>query len=367
MQNKLLHFIEHYSNPLFIRSLVNNEILYINKKAIELYDIKLETCDFNKIFDTSVIRLEDVIDDVLKENEISIIYNFTSITATGEEFIVDITFGYFNDEKTEIFLEVIPQNDVRMKIALSQIRQSSHAEAILYFDNKLSIINCNDHFHKVFESNEKLRHSHFNNHLVNGFLPEVRTKLVNEILTNLEISPTYSTKMKVFTSTGEERWYLLELERRTLDNSGLDKIIAYMTNIEKQVEIEEELSTLSKYIEALQELTTDILYHIDVKNNQLHHSMTNEIADKLGNPITNYVDVFLKENIIHQDDQENYITYLKEFYAENSTNTNLNKNYSIRAKLVTQEYQLYEIKAKKIFNSNGELTDVICVMINMDK
>lgn len=57
-----------------------------------------------------------------------------------------------NAQKKPVILEIIPQNDTRLQMAQHQIQNSPRAEAILNYDEKLSIVDCNEDFHRVFES-----------------------------------------------------------------------------------------------------------------------------------------------------------------------------------------------------------------------
>lgn len=98
-----------------------------------------------------------------------VISNIIAKKSNDEEIFVDFVLGFFDKEKTKVYLELILKNDNRLDMALHQVNQSTRPEAILNYDETLSIVHCNDPFHKVFESNEELRHSHFKNDLINGF------------------------------------------------------------------------------------------------------------------------------------------------------------------------------------------------------
>ncbi len=265
MNDKMLKFVDNYGNPFFVRSIPENKLVFVSKKAQALFDCTLETCKLEDIFQKTTERLAIMVEKVLNPENPTLISNFTAITGSGEEIVVDMLFGFFNEEKTEIFLELIPQQDTRLNVAMHHIAQSPHPEAILNFDDELSIVYCNDLFHAVFDSSEMIRNSHLANKLVNGFLPEVKDSLMAELKEALTVGRQFSKKIKVFTAKGEERWYLMELEKRTLDNSGEDKLIAYMTNIENQVAIEQEVTKLNQFFKALQSVSGESLYTIDVK------------------------------------------------------------------------------------------------------
>lgn len=359
MMKKMANFLDNYASAFFVGSLSTNKVIYLNKKAKTLFDVTAETCDFGKIFDRSSKRIEQVMQLMLECGQNTIIYNFIAIKPDKTKIVVDLQLGYFDEEKTEIFLELIPQNDTRMQMALNQIDQSTRPEAILNIDEKLSIIHCNEFFHSVFDSDEQLCKSHFNNDLINGFSPDVRESLINDILNNLKKSTTYETKLKVYTTTSEEHWYLLELERRTLDNSGTDKIIAYLTNIEKEVELEEEYTILKECLDTIQELTNDIVYHVDVKTGILYHNIKSPTENLIGKSIKNHIEVLVKQDLIHPDDIDNYINYITNWYNSDTTE---NADFIIRVAIFKNEFSTYRVRGKKLYDNNNKFTTAVCIM-----
>ncbi len=362
VNEKILKFVHHYGNPFFVGSTVDNKLFYINQKAEELFQVTVETCNFETIFQVSIQRMKSLVDKAIKTDSHTLVNHHIATTGAGEEILVDLLFGYFDEEKTEIFLEIIPQQDTRMDIAVHQVSHSTRPEAILNFDETLSIIYCNDQFHEVFDSSEEIKHSHFENHLVNGFLPEVRDSMIAEIQEALTIGRQFSKKIKVFTAKGDERWYLMELEKRCLDSSGEDKILIFMSNIEKQVEMEEEFSLLKKHLSLLQELTINILYRVDVKTKVFSHTYK-PLADKIGDDIHDYANVFIKNKVIHPEDSEKYLSYLQDFYGEP-------EHYGeciVRVALDSDEYLWYKVRGRKIFNEAGEFVEVMGAMQNIDE
>lgn len=363
MMKKIANFIENYNGAFFVGSLGQNTIIYINKKAKSLFGVTEDDCNFSEILGVNDNRIREVMEFTLETGKNSMIYNHVVRKSTGEKIVVDIQVGYFDEDNTEVFLEIIPQNDTRMQMAYQQIDNSNRPEALLNLDENLSIIHCNDAFHNVFDSNETLRHSHFKNYLVNGFAPEIREKLIKDIQDTLQVSPTFSTKIKVFSATDEEYWYLFELEKRTLDNSGEDKVLAYMSNIEKQVELEENYEILHQFFEATQNLTDEILYRIDLKNKTLHHLLNlkslNEKLRRLGNKIPNYIEVLMKENIIHPDDHEKYRKFNDEYVYNKSSECD------IRFSVYDDNYQYYRMKCNNIYDENNKLTHIIGTLSNI--
>lgn len=360
MEKKMFDFIENHAGAFFVGSLVSQKVIYINKKAKLLFGVDIETCDFSKIFSSSNQRIEDIMSFMLSSGQATTIYNYYAIKADGTKIVVDLQLGYFDSDKTEVFLDLVPQNDTRLQMALHQVDNSSHAEAILNFDDNLSIVHCNQLFYSEFSSDEHSFQSFYKNKLVNAFLPEVNEKIVAEIFTNLNTNNRYTTKLKIKTVDGYEQWYSLELQRRTLDNSGIDKLMVYMANIEKQVELEHERSILHQYMSIVQETTADILYRVDVKTLDLYYYKDISTEFQSERIIRDYINTFMNGSIIHPDDKNQYLKNLAEFNAGGTPTV------PIRYSLGGEPYHWYRITGKNIYDGKGELIEVVGALVNVD-
>lgn len=363
IEQKLSYFLKSYGRPFFVGNSVAKKMVFMNDVAQELFGTAEENGKFSLIFGKSSEEIELILEKTLKKDNCGLIYNCKAITKEQGTILVDLQVGYFNEEKTEVFFELIPQKDSRMEMAVQQVSFSKRPEAILNFDEKLSIVLCNEAFHDVFESSEALQHSHFKNDLINGFLPEFREKLVASIFKTLSSKSSFSTKIKVFTATGEERWYEMDLERRTLDDSGTDKIMAYMTNIEKQVEIEEEFSLLKNYLSTMQELTENILFRVNPKSMVLSHSLESLGGKDLGKEIIDFHNILLEQRVIHPEESKKFRDYLKSFYTSKAAVVEC----TLRAAVATKEYQWYTIRGKRICDKEGNLIEVVGAMVNVQE
>lgn len=330
--------------------------------AEKTYDILDSVTEVNQILENKADVNREEVRKALKSQGFSVFYDIYTRTKEGKSQLVDLELQYFDESQSKVYVEIRKKVDKRMEMALYQINQSHRPEALLNFDKNLSIIHCNEAFHQAFESSETLRHTHFKNDLVNGFLPESREKLIRSIMEGLSDSPYYSTKLKVNTATGEERWYLAEMEKRTLDHTGEDKIFAYMTNIDRQMETEEQFALTNQYLSVLQKSTVDILYRVDVINNVMYHysDFTEGVGVERG--IHDYVNVFIREKTIHPEDLENYLSDFENFYLHD-----VEPQYSIRFSVDGQPYKWYKITAKKIFDKDGNLKEVFGALVNVEQ
>lgn len=307
----LLKSLDNSSQSVFIME-KNKEIpFYANKQAMRNYSDGENIVEINRIFTNkeAIPFLTESAQEQLSLQDYATICEISTTLNTGEISICDVQIKYCNDEKTVLFLEMFPKTDTRMEQAISQVTQSTRADAILHFDETLTLVHGNTAFFQVFEMDEKIRHAHFGNEFAKGFPEHARAHLLQEIHDNLNQYPTYFTKSKLVSSTGEEKWYSLEFQRRTLDNSGRDKLLVYMMNIDKQMEIEQAFDTVSQYFNTLQELSDDMLYRVDLETKTLYRTSEQAQLFGISAVMPNYPYSIIKTGIIHPEDEESYGRY----------------------------------------------------------
>lgn len=312
MDKKIADFAKNYGNAFIVGVFLKKNILFTNLTAENLFGIHCDSSDLDMLFSRCDKSLLEMISGGLSTQDLVIYNNIPVLSKTGEILYCDLQLGFFNPEKTEYFLEITPKPDNRMEMAMHQVELSTRAEGILLFDEKLTLLHGNSHFFDVFEASEETRHSHFSNYFSNGFQPDIREELLGEIHQKLKESTHFLTEMKVITSSGKEIWYSLELQRRTLDFSGVDKIMAYLVNIERYVKIESDFKSINQYFCAIQELSDDLLYRIDIKNATLiRREKTENQANLFGMNIVarNFPESVCESGVIHEDDIPTYLEF----------------------------------------------------------
>lgn len=358
IKDKILNFAQNYNSAFIVINFPFDKVIFSNKTAESLYQIKdgSGNNEFEIIFPYFDLTFNTKVKNGLKNDNQILLENVITVKADKTEQLANLVVGYFNEEKNEIFLEVTPKKDNRLEMAIFHVDSSSKPEAILNLDDELTIVHANEYFNEVVEPNRNL---------ANKFSLEKKESLLKTIHSTLKNASIFTTKLQIFTTNNEEKWYLLELEKRSLDNSGTDKIIAYMTNIEKQKALEKEFNTVKQYMNTMQKFTKDMVYIIDYKTMTLHHSIdVDGISPKLkkfGKSIPNYIDVFIKEDIIHPDDQQKYLDALKLYYEDKISEC------EIRFAIRSEEYQWYVIKGDKICNEQGIVTQIVGIIENIHK
>lgn len=304
--------LENSSQIVFLMNVSEKYPFFANKKALQYYCNDEGNVEINSIFtnQVSVEHFTVIAYEQLQKKDYALLYDVSTTTKAGEIKICDIQIKYCDDEKTVLFLELFPKVDRRMELAIQQVNQSHRAEGIFHFDEKLTLVHCNDLLYDVFDMTLELAIIHYDNKLSNSFLPHVREKLLYDIHENLTKSDFYTTQLQVITTKQEEKWYSFQLQRRTLDDSGLDKILVYMTNIEKQVELEEQLEDINQYFNILQTMMKGILYRYDIHTRTLYRSVETAKGYNIPTVTYNFPNETWLQEAIHPEDREKALAFI---------------------------------------------------------
>lgn len=362
----LAHFIDTYDSAFVVGTYPATDLLYHNKAATHLFgiegELKLEV--FHSIFENKNYGIEEKIKSGVLNRGYLIVDNVITKKTDDEYLLTDVRLGYFDKDKTQIFIEITPKVDTRLESAMLQIKNSTKAAAILTLDEGLLILQSNDLFGKIFGNIVELKDAAFHNDLSNNFSEKAREQIICNILETLNKTTSFSTEIQVINKNGEEHCYLLELEKHSLDSSKKDMIIAYLTNIEKQVKLEEEAKIYYNFFKSVYNLIEGVWYRIDVKTKTLYHMLNLEGLfdnyDSKETKMEDYINFLIKENVVHPDDQE---IYRKS--AENSLK-GIKDERTVRFSFYNYNYQWHKIKEHHIYDKNGEVVQIIGILINVE-
>lgn len=357
MNEKIVNFMTNYSSPFFVGSLKTGKVLFVNKVAEKTFGFTKENCDFSKLFEKSEESIKDLISKIINPNSPAVIYNVTAISASGEKIFVDLHLGFFDDTQQEIFLEINPRGDLNLQSTMNFISHSTKAEALLNFDEEFTICHCNENFYNLFEIDDKHCIANYYHKMGNAFSLDKKELIQNEIHRQLKFSNRYITEVEIILINGTKKWIELDLQKRDINSLG-DKILCVATNIDEKVKKDEKLNELNQYLTAMQEISDDILFRIDVKTKTLH-CLTDAENNNLGKIIPNYTEVLMNENSIHPEDIEKFEKYSKDWYEDKINNCKL------RFSVAPDCYEWYEVQAHKIYGENGELKEVFGKLVNI--
>lgn len=355
------YFLEYSSSAYFVGSMVTHKTTYMNKKAQTMFGMTVETCDFTQIFQRKEVHMGDMIEESLKVEKSCLIYDMLVTCGDGRKVLVDLQLGYFNEENTEIYLEMVPKSESIEQLTLHQVNHSPRAEAVINMDDCLTLHFGNPNFYRLFEGSHIGDFKKYQQQIKETFVTLRQDEFVENILEGLTKSETYYTEVEVITLSGEKRWLALDLQKRVFENQQ-EKILCYAYNIDEKMKHIEEISLLNQYLSVIQESTVDILYRIDVEENVMYHYSDFIKVGRGEKAVPRCVDLFLSDDTVHPEDKENYLKNFHDFYEKD-----IQPHLLVRFSFGGMPYQWYQITAKKIYDSEGVLKEVFGALVNVHK
>ncbi len=263
----MLNTLENSCQAIIYYNKTEKTPFFSNKRAKFYFADQDGNIDVYAIFrqEEPLVFLENSIRKQLENQDSATIHHLLVTTNQGEEKVCNVQVGYAHNSKHILFIEILFVEDTAMEQAKTQVDLSPRAEAILNFDKNLSVIHCNNHFHQVFGQPTQNNAIPNPNEFRNGLQKDYLVEIIADIRENLEKSPYYFTKIKLVSRDGQTQWHSLELQRRALDGSGTDKVMAYLLNIEEQVEAQASFRSINQYFGAIQALSDDLLFTVDME------------------------------------------------------------------------------------------------------
>ncbi len=349
MMKNIFNFIENDSSAFIAGTYPENQLIYYNKKATALYGIQSDSGFevFRRIFSKSGLSLEVQIKTAFAGKESCIFENVLTLKENGEVQLANVSLGYFDQEKTQVYLEINPKSDSRMEMAMYQLNQSAKAEAILQYDDQFSLYCCNQPFCDFLNLGRLHCLVQHGTKLGDILRPECKQELLKEMHDSLLEKVACVFEVEIRTTEGDWRWIRLYLQRREIDDSG-EKIMCFIASIEEYKVVEE----TNQYFKAMQELTDDIFYRIEVDTMTLHHADIAENGEMTSAAIPDYLTTFTEQGVIHPDDVENYIKELEAFGRGEILEV------TARFAIDGKDFQWYTVRGKQIFDAYGNIKEI---------
>lgn len=353
----IYRFFLNYSSAFFVIETSNREVVICNNAATNMYGIVAKNGEFNSNIFTADTTLDEIISRFIAIGEETIFENITTVANDGSRQISNIMIGYFNENSTEIFIEVTPKIDYRMDIAIDLMNNSLRAEAILELDGFLTIFYANKACFELFDVQDNNFKTLYDV-IANTFPPSKKHEIITKVNASLDETNYYYTELQIDTANGGSKWIAIDLQKRVIDSTG-EKIVCYMHCIDQHIKTKLERDTVELYFNALQEITGDILFHIDLKTKTFRHSDANAIGFGIAAEIPDFVDNFIETGAVHPDFCEDYRRYTDDLFA------GINNYYEIPCAVGVGVFEWFNIKCTYIKNKDGENVEIFGRMHNI--
>ncbi len=283
---------------------------YANHQGIRLFsseqvvDNQAEAIDIAQIFssnDYNALLLAETKEKLRQEESITL-FLLSAVTNQGDTCVVDVQAGFLDASKEHIFLELTMREDNRLQLAYTQVGQGTRPQAILNFDENFSIFHCNSLFYQAFSGSQEAFTKQYGNNFLHCISSEQRDFLYEEVQKALQTQTVTSCSTQLITLEGERKWFLLEFQRRCLEEGQKEKLLLDMVDIDRQLYLEREYALINRQFDALQELSDDLLFRINVEEKILIRRKDRAARFGLMQEEVAFPDAVISGGAIHPDD-----------------------------------------------------------------
>lgn len=367
---KIFSFIEDSDNAFVIATYPEKKLIYKNKVAREVYGIDDNTKvdDFYKMLNKSEeeVNLKLASEGIVK-------YDNTIIKLNDKNQLANIVISFFNNENNEVFLQIAPKTDCEYNEYIKNKEILKNQQKIMEIQ-ELS----DDIIYKIDVETMTLYHSVGTDKLnvLGKAIPDYANTLVSEKLIHPDDAEKYLIEVQRwiqgsridseepyrFALNNEEyKWYKIISEQVLTENDELKEIYGKLVNVDKETKLKNEYSLISQYFVAMQQLSKDILFHIDLKTKVFSHADKNAISLGVSKETSNFVETFINEKKVHPLDAENYRKYTEKLFDGE------NADYQIRFLVGKNIYEWFHVRSNFIYDEKGYAIEIFGTMENIQE
>lgn len=357
MNEDFLSIVSADDRAIIIFKKTNKQTLYANELALNLYG-NFEKMDIEHIFEGNQTHSHLLSETLLKlkNHPTTEIFNLATTTISGNVKFCDAQIGYIDDEK--IYIKLSFKEDKRFEIAKNNVDNSYRAKAILDYDDNFTINYCNQIFYDVFDTNKDNIVAFCNNMLSETFVEESRYSVLENIHLTLDADNSYYTEVEIMTAKGEKKWYAIDLHKTILDNSG-EKIICSLLCIDQKVKIETELRDVNQYFNALQALSDDLLFRVQLNTKTLLRC--DDYADVFGADIEvkNFPESTRDSGLVYEEDIDAYMDFGHQLLRGEGG------SIEIRMKTIDGQFTYRRITCVPVYDDKGNVREMFGKLVNV--
>lgn len=312
MDTRLKRILESSDLGYIFFQLEGQKTLYYNVLASKVFGNSKGIVDGKLMFqdvDPKFFQLS-YLEETLGEDEYTYFYDILVKGKGGVGKLCDLKLGFLDEAHGEVYLELRMKEGDRLQIAKQYVDASHKPEFILNFDEKLSVYHGNQHFYEIFGGNQEDFALTYDNHLSHTFTYNKQKEVLEHIHHALSERNDYHEDVEILTPTGETKWFYLDLQRKTLDDSG-EKLICFMVCVDNRVEIENKLKTVSEYFNATKELSENLLFFIDLSTRTLYRNEAIASNYQLPAVVENFPEAVPESKVVHPDDLDEYMSFCR--------------------------------------------------------
>lgn len=323
-----------------------------NKQALLLFGDQMGKIDMPKIFNNikASPSLEADINANLLSDGYALVHDISVLSNSGASLLCDVQLAYADENKDVMLMEIYLKKDTRLEVARAQVKQSAKAEGIFEKDLPLSLLHSNEHLLAIFLNQEGTAPCHS---LEEALSSDVRGEIMEKVQKDLAELGACSVEIPLSDGSGNQQWHCLDLQVCHLDNSG-EKVMAQLKNVQKYFDMERKFWNVSRHFQAFQEISDDILLHLDLSRNLLSWK------EKQGNTVkmVDFPQSMLESGYIFAQDRDKYLDSCQRVMSGESGQVEL------RVRL-GDDYEYRKFLWNPVVNYDGSVTEVLGRALNL--
>lgn len=326
---------------------------FANTVALSLYGDENSVVDLPSVVQNREVQEELIsrMGEGLNQHGFAEAYDVVTTTVFGEERLADIYVGYTDEGRSSIFVEFIFKKDKRFEVARNGIDTSLRGGVILNADVGLSLLYGNTHFYDIFEADSEIFSSVYGEFLSSTFVAPMADIWKKQIFEGLKNSPVFNIELEIVTVYGKKHWYSLDLQRKSLDDTG-DKLLGYLVPVEGRVQLTRESDSMSQYFNALQDLSEDIFFRIHLEERILYCREDKANLFGIDDIMENFPHSLCNSGMIHGEDVELFRSFGLQVLA------GLTGSVGLRMKTLDGDFSYCRIFCAPVRRSDGSFLEM---------
>ncbi len=274
MDLKFSFAMEHSPRAFILASVETKRLLFWNKTAEKLYGIHENTKSLEEMFKNCPMSLHEMTLQMMKEHSpkrmVSLFPDLYTTTYHGEEQMADLLMGFMNEDLDEVFFELTPKEDLREEFAIKMVNESAKPMFLADFSEELTIYHANERFYSTFTKGKEAFEQFYQNSFLKTLVLGKNANLWHDMISTLQEQPEFHRDIQVSTVHGVKKWYFLEFQSLSI-GGGVKKLRGMMIPIGDRIEVAQQLENMSRYLSAIQELTSGALFYLNPLTKKAEH------------------------------------------------------------------------------------------------
>lgn len=354
------YLFDFSSKVYIVADTTKKRITYYNKIAKEVYGLHEKIYSLEDIF--GEISLEEMILEAVsqakKDGNSKLFIDLITQRADGDEQLIDLTIGFLDQDRSEIFFEFILKESNTERSLKDMIDHTSKAMFLAGIDEKFTVYYGNELFYNIFGKDKLAFETFFKNSFLAALVDVEKETFQKEIIKYLKTNPDFHSDIQITTVFGVKKWFYFDVQYRKIAK-GAVVFKCMLLSIADRVEVRKQLDNISRYFEAIQELTTGALFYINVKTKTAtHHS---KLLKKAGFP--ERIDQFPKCALpmLHEDDRQGFEQFIQQSFQGDISST------EVRYKVESDKYSWSRVETLPILGDDDEVLEIVGKICNIDE